>query len=64
MADTRDASPPGSPGAPAPLGHRGIVPPRIGPDPEPLPEEILAIYRATPAAAVSDKVGRLWTWSR
>lgn len=65
MADTREAAPPGSPGsgrsAPAPLGHRALVPPRIGADPEPLPEEILAIYRTTPAAAVSDKVGRLWT---
>ncbi|MET0189256.1 MAG: RraA family protein [Pseudonocardia sediminis] len=64
MADTRDPSPPGPavpPGSAAPLGHRALVPPRIGPDPEPLPEEILAVYRVTPAAAVADKVGRLWT---
>lgn len=58
MADTRDSSPPG---AAAPLGHRALVPPRIGPNPEPLPDRILAVYRDTPAAAVSDKVGRLWT---
>ncbi len=47
--------------ADAPLGHRAIVAPRIGPAPDPLPSRVLDVYRASSAAAVSDQVGRLWT---
>lgn len=47
--------------ADAPLGHRPIVAPRIGPTPDPLPDDVLDVYRASTAAAVSDLVGRLWT---
>ena len=64
MADTRAFAPPGpapAGGGSGPLGHRALVRTRVGPDPEPLPEEILAVYRAAPAAMVSDLVGRLWT---
>lgn len=61
MPDAGDVPPGSAPPGAASLGHRPLVPPRIGPDPEPLPEELLAVYRATPAAAVSDQVGRLWT---
>ena len=45
----------------AQLGHRAIVAPRIRPAPDPLPDDVLAAYRASSSCAVSDQVGRLWT---
>lgn len=43
------------------LEHAPIMPPRQGPAPEPLADELLARFRAATAADVSDLVGCLYT---
>lgn len=47
--------------SPSSQGHSALVLPRIGPPPEPLPSDVLAVYRAASSAAVADQVGCLWT---
>ena len=43
------------------LGHRPVIPPRIGGSPGRFDAELLERYRASPVPDVSDAVGRLYT---
>lgn len=43
------------------LGHRSVIPPRIGKSVERLDPELLELYRRAPVPDVSDAVGRLYT---
>lgn len=44
-----------------PLGHRPVIPPRIGRSPERLDGRVLDVYRTSEVTDVSDAVGRLYT---
>lgn len=45
----------------ASLGHRAVIPPRVGESPGRLDAEVLERYRAAAVTDVSDAVGRLYT---
>lgn len=50
-----------SPSARASLGHRSVVPPRVGDSAERLDPELLQRYREAAVPDISDAVGRLYT---
>jgi 4-hydroxy-4-methyl-2-oxoglutarate aldolase len=62
-AGTGSSDSAGAAGRPAAtvLEHAPIVPPRQGPPPEALADDVLASFRTASAADVSDLVGRLYT---
>lgn len=43
------------------LGHRPVIPPRIGARAEPVPDHLLRRYREAAVPDISDAVGRLYT---
>jgi regulator of RNase E activity RraA len=49
------------PGPPAPLHHVSVVPPRVGPTPDPLPPQAVETLRIAPIEDLSDAVGPLYT---
>lgn len=64
FASERSESAPGStPSNRAYLGHRPVIPPRIGRSPGRLDTELLERYRNSAVPDVSDAVGRLYTMS-